>query len=60
MGWLRLVGSLKLQVSFAEYRLFYRSLSQNRSVIVRSLLVAATPQGFDEKDAHKRTKTREL
>ena len=23
MGWLRLVGSLKLQVSFAEYRLFY-------------------------------------
>jgi len=26
MGWLRLVGSLKPQVSFAEYRLFYRSL----------------------------------
>jgi len=24
MGWLRLVGSLKLLVSFAEYRLFYR------------------------------------
>jgi len=30
MGWLRLVGSLKLQVSFAEYRLFYRALLQKR------------------------------
>ena len=26
MGWLRLVGSIKSQVSFAEYRLFYRAL----------------------------------
>jgi len=26
MGWLRLVGSLKLWVSFAEYILFYRAL----------------------------------
>jgi len=26
MGWLRLVGSLKLQVSIAEYRLFYKAL----------------------------------
>jgi len=26
MGWLRLVGSRKLYVSFAEYRLFYRAL----------------------------------
>jgi len=33
MGWLRLVGSLKLQVSFAEYRLFYRSLFQKRYII---------------------------
>jgi len=30
MGWLRLVGSLKLYVSFAEYRLFYRALLQTR------------------------------
>ena len=29
MGWLQFVGSLKLQVSFAEYRLFYRALLQN-------------------------------
>jgi len=26
MGWLRSVGSIKLYVSFAEYRLFYRAL----------------------------------
>jgi len=43
MGWLRLVGSLNLQVSFAEYRLFYRSLLQKRPSISRSILVAATP-----------------
>jgi len=43
MGWLRLVGSLKLQVSFAEYRLFYRSLLQKRPTLLRSLQVAATP-----------------
>ena len=43
MWWLRLVGSLKLQVSFAEYRLFYRAILQKRPIILRSLLVAATP-----------------
>jgi len=43
MGWLRLVGSLKLQVSFAEYRLIYRSLLQKRPIILRSLLIVATP-----------------
>ena len=44
MGWLRLVGSLKLQVSFAEYSLFYRALLQERPIILRSLLIAATPK----------------
>jgi len=43
MGWLRVVGSLKLQVSFAEYSLFYRALLQKRHIILRSLLIAATP-----------------
>jgi len=43
MGWLQLVGSLKLQVSFAEYHLFYRALLQKRPVILRSLQVVATP-----------------
>jgi len=32
MGWLGLVGSLKVQVSLAEYRLFYRALLQKRPV----------------------------
>jgi len=43
MGWLQLVGSLKLQVSFAEYRLFYRALLQKRPIILRSLRIEATP-----------------
>jgi len=43
MGWLRLVGSLKLQVSFAEYSLFYWALLQKRSIILRNLLIEATP-----------------
>jgi len=43
MGWLRLVGSLKSHVSFAEYRLFYRALLRKRPVILKSLLIVATP-----------------
>jgi len=43
MGWLQLVGSLKLQVSFADYRLFYRALLQKRPIISRNLLLEATP-----------------
>jgi len=45
--WLRLVGSLKLQVSFAENRLFYRALLQKRPIILRSLLIEATPYVHD-------------
>ena len=41
LRWLRLVGSLKLQVSFAEYRLFYRALLQKRPIILRRLLHVA-------------------
>jgi len=43
MRWLRSVGSIKLQVSFAEYRLFYRSHLQKRPVILSILLTVATP-----------------
>ena len=43
VGWLQLVGSLKLQVSFAEYSLFYRALLQKRPITLRSLLIVATP-----------------
>jgi len=43
MGWLRLVGCLKSQVSFAEYSFFYRAFWQKRPAILRSLLMIATP-----------------
>jgi len=43
VGRLRFVGSFKLLVSFAEYRLFYRALLQKRPTILRSLLIVATP-----------------
>jgi len=43
MGWLQLVGSLKLQVSFAEYRLFYKALLQKRLIFVRRLHIVASP-----------------
>jgi len=33
MGWLQSVGSIKLQVSFAEYCLFYRALLQKRPIV---------------------------
>ena len=39
MEWLRLVGSLKLEVSFAESSPFYRALLQKRPIIFRSLLI---------------------
>jgi len=56
MGWLRLVGSLKLYVSFAEYRLFYRALLQKRPIILRSLLIVATP--YTEKADGTKIETR--
>ena len=43
MGWLRLVCSLILQVSFPEYSLFYRALWHNRPIHLRSLLIKAIP-----------------
>ena len=43
MGCLRLVGSLKLQVSFAEYSLFYRDILRKRPMFLGSLLIVDTP-----------------
>ena len=43
MWWLRLVGSFKIWVSFAEYRLFDRALLQKRPITLWSLLIVATP-----------------
>ena len=44
MGWLRLVGSLKLQVSFAKEPCKREDILQKRTIILRSLLIVATPQ----------------
>jgi len=43
MGWLRLVGSLKLQVSFAKEPYERDDTLQKRPIILRSLLLVATP-----------------
>ena len=43
MGWLRLVGSLKLQVSFAKEPYKRGYILQKRPVLLRSLLIVATP-----------------
>ena len=43
MGWLRLVGSLKLWVSFAKETYKRDDILQKRPVILRSLLIVATP-----------------
>ena len=46
MGWLRLVGSLKLQVSFAKEPYKKDDILQKRLIILRSLLIVATPYGY--------------
>jgi len=43
MGWLRLVGSFKLQVSFAKEPYKRDHILQQRPTILRSLLIEATP-----------------
>ena len=43
IGWLRLVGSLKLQVSFAKEPYKRDDILQKRPIILRSLLIVATP-----------------
>ena len=43
MGWLQLVGSLKLQVSFAKEPYKRDYILKRRPMILRSLLIVATP-----------------
>ena len=43
MGWLRLVGSIKLYVSFAKKTCRRDNILQKRPIILRSLLIVATP-----------------
>jgi len=44
MGWLRLKGSFKLKVCFAKEPYQRDDILQKRPVILRSLLIVATPQ----------------
>ena len=46
MGWLRLVDSLKLQVSFAKEPYKRDYILQEKPIILRSLLIVATPYIF--------------
>jgi len=43
MGWLRIVGSLKLQVSFGKEPYTRDYILQKRPIMLRSLLLVATP-----------------
>ena len=43
MGWLWWVGSIKLKVSFAKEPYKRDDILQNRPIILRSLLIVATP-----------------
>jgi len=52
VGWLRWVASIKLQVSFAEYRLFYRDLLQKRPIILSILVSEASPQDWQAFDSY--------
>jgi len=46
MGWLRLVGSLKLQASFAKKPYKRDDILQKRRIILMSLLIIATPYSY--------------
>jgi len=48
MGWLRFIGSLKLQVSFAKEPDKEDYTVQKRPIILRSLLIVATQYSWAE------------
>jgi len=50
MGWLRLVGSLQLWVSFAKESCKTDDILQWRPMILRSLLIVATTGGVSHRD----------
>jgi len=52
MGWLRLLGSLKSQVSLAKEPFKRDYILQKRPMILRSLLTVATPQHQEVHDDH--------
>ena len=49
MGWLRLVGSLKLYVFFAKETYKRNDILQKRPMILRSLLIVANPHKTNHK-----------
>jgi len=51
MGWLWLVGSIKLYVSFAKEPYKRDDILQKRPVILRSLLIVANPYQISDKSA---------
>ena len=55
MGWLRLVGSLKFYVSFAKEPYKRDYILQKRPIILKSLLVVATPYRYlcSERQSHR-------
>ena len=55
MGRLRSAGSIKLQVYFAEYPLFYRALLQKRHIILSILLIEATHNQGEEEESRGAT-----
>ena len=60
MGWLRLVGSLKLQVSFEKEPYKRDDILQKRPLILRSLLIVATPQCPTGSDRYRVAKTHRM
>jgi len=53
MGWLRLVGSLKLYVSFAKEPYKRDYILQKGPIILRSLLIVATPYHMSQLATHR-------
>jgi len=52
MGWLRLVGSLKSYVSFVKETYERDDIVQKRPIILRSLLIVATPYPANTQYTH--------
>jgi len=46
MGWLRVVGSLEIQISFAKEPYERDDILQKRRMILRSLLIVATQYSY--------------
>jgi len=52
IGWLRLVGSFKVKVFFATEPYKRDNILQKSPIILRSLLIVATPNSFDQGEVY--------